>query len=249
MRTPRVVRDLATAFQFLTRVPLPQFAYEPEALSRSAVFFPLVGLGIGAAAAVAFRGLRAHLPVPIAALFTVLFTVAATGALHEDGIADAADAFGGGWSREQVLAILKDSRIGTYGALALVFSILGRTLLIVALPTSQAVGYLIGAHVLSRWTILPLGCTLPSAREGTGQGVRLARQISVLSLCVGTVITLAVVTYFLHRAALALFPAGMAVTALSGAYYRRRIGGVTGDCFGATLQLTELAVYCVGAWR
>jgi len=249
MRTPRVVRDLATAFQFLTRVSLPQFAYEPEALSRSAVFFPLVGLAIGAAAAAVLACLRVHFPVPVAALFTVLLTVVATGALHEDGLADAADAFGGTSSREQVLAILKDSRIGAYGALAVAFSVVGRTMLIAAVPATQAARYLIAAHVLSRWTILPLGVFLPAARREAGQGARLARQISVLSLCVGTVVTLAVVAVLLRRAGLVPCLAAMAVTALSGAYYRRRIGGVTGDCFGATLQLTELAVYCVGAWR
>lgn len=249
MKMPRVIRDVGTAIQFLTRIPVPQAAHEPEALSRSALFFPLVGLALGAFAAAVFLWLREHLPVPGAALFTVLLTVLATGALHEDGLADAADAFGGGWSRDQVLVIFKDSRVGAYGALALLFSVLGRTLLIGALPGTRAAVYVITAHVLSRWSILPLGCTLPSAREGTGQGARLARQVSVSSLCLGTAGTLAVVAVLLRREALVPFFVTVVVTFLTGAYYRKRIGGITGDCFGATVQLTEVAVYCVGVWR
>lgn len=249
MRMPRVVLDTATAFQFLTRIPLPRLAYDPEALSRSAKFFPLVGLALGFAAAIVFEWLSLHLPATVAALFTVLFTVVVTGGLHEDGLADVADAFGGGWSREKVLEILKDSRIGTYGALATVFSVLGRTLLIAALPRGEAAKYVVSAHVVCRWTILPLGSLLAAARKDASQGARLARQISGISLWVGTAITIAIVGYLLRMAASAPVFAALGITALTGVYYQRRIGGVTGDCFGATTQLTEIAVYVAGAWH
>lgn len=173
----RPIRDISTAFQFLTRVPLAWRGYEPDALSRAAVWFPLVGLVIGAAAFGLFVLLSAHLPALIAALATVLFTVFVTGALHEDGLADAADAFGGGWNREQVLEIMKDSRIGSYGTLAVVFSVTSRAALIAALPRNLLAATLISAHLLSRWTILPLGFALPAARKEASQGARLTRQI------------------------------------------------------------------------
>jgi adenosylcobinamide-GDP ribazoletransferase len=249
MRTPRMVRDLGAALQFLTRIPLPRLTYDPEALSRSAMFFPLVGLAIGAVAAILYIWLLNHLPALVAALFTVLFTVVITGALHEDGLADAADGFGGGSSREQVLAILKDSRIGAYGALAVVFAITGRIFLIGALPRTRAVGYLLAAHVLARWTILPLGHFLPAARSEASQGARLARQISAGSVFIGTAVTVAVVGCVLRTAALVPILMAVVITALTGVYYRRRVGGITGDCFGATLQITEIAVYCAGVWR
>src|SRR5215469_11496534 len=112
----RTVQDIATAFQFLTRLPIRGLHYDSNALSRSAKFFPLVGLVIGVLGSVLYLWLIRHLPATIAALLTVTFFVIATGGLHEDGLADVADAFGGGWKREQILDILKDSRIGAFGA-------------------------------------------------------------------------------------------------------------------------------------
>ena len=249
MKLPRMVADAASAFQFLTRVPMPRLAYDTKALSRSAKFFPLAGLVIGLATALLFVGLLPHLPAAVAALGAVLFTTVVTGGLHEDGLADAADGFGGGWRREQVLEIFRDSRIGSYGAIAVAFSILSRTLLIAALPRALAVQYLVAAHVLCRWTVLPLGCVLPAARNDSGQGARLARQISVLSLAMGSIFAIATAAYLLRASASTAVLAALAVTALSGLYYHRRIGGVTGDCFGATMQLTEIAVYFTGVWR
>jgi adenosylcobinamide-GDP ribazoletransferase len=249
MRMPRFMQDIAAALQFLTRLPLPQLAYDSDALSRSAKYFPLIGLALGLVTAFAFEWLSLHLPVTLAALFAVLISVLATGGLHEDGLADAADAFGGGWTRDQVLAILKDSRIGSYGALAIVFSVLVRTLLLAALARADATKYIVSAHVLSRWAVLPLGCLMTPARTEASQGARLARQISVFSVCIGTVMMLGIVGYLLRMKALTPVLAALCVTGLSGFYYRRRIGGITGDCFGATTQLTEIAVYVAAVWH
>lgn len=245
----RPIRDLATAFQFLTRLPLAWLGYEPDALSRAAVYFPLVGLVIGAAAFGLFVLLSAHLPALIAALATVLFTVLISGGLHEDGLADAADAFGGGWNREQVLEILKDSRVGSYGALAVVFSVASRAALIAALPRNLLAASIISAHVLSRWTILPLGFALPAARKEASQGARLTGQTSPLSLAIGTLFSFAIAAYFFRSATWAPLAAVLVVTALSGLYYHCRIGGIAGDCFGTTIQLAEIAVYVCGVWR
>jgi adenosylcobinamide-GDP ribazoletransferase len=248
-----VLKDLAAAFQFLTRLPLARLGYAPDALARSAKFFPLVGALIGLCVAEVFHLLAPHLTATIAALLAVLFSVLLTGALHEDGLADAADAFGGGWTREQVLTILKDSRVGTYGALAVAFSLMLRILLIASLPAGRSAAYIIGAHALSRWTILPLGAVLPSARQDAGQeagqGARLARQISMPSLLIGTLFAAAIAGYLLRSSIWAPAGAAVAVATLTALYYRHRIGGVTGDCFGATTQLTEIAVYLCGVWR
>jgi len=245
----RIVRDIATAFQFLTRLPLKRLPYDTSGLSRSAKFFPLVGLAIGALGSVVYLGLVRHLPVAIAALLSLAFLVLATGGLHEDGLADVADAFGGGWNREQILAILKDRRIGTFGALAIFLSVGLRLLLLANLPLGRFAAYVVSSQVLCRWTALPLGCMLPAACESSGQGARIARQISAGSLAIGTLITVAIVLCALRRAMWAPILSTLAVTLLSGVYYWRRIGGVTGDCFGATNQLAEIAVYLCGVWR
>jgi adenosylcobinamide-GDP ribazoletransferase len=245
----RIVEDIAIAFQFLTRLPLGRIPYDPNALSRSAKFFPLVGLVIGLLGAEWYLWLARHLPATIAALLTIAFFVLATGGLHEDGLADVADGFGGGWNREQILAILKDSHIGTFGALAIVISVGLRFLLLGSLPAERVVLYLVSAQVLCRWTALPLGYALPAARESVGQGARIAHQISGGSLIIGTVITVAVLACALRRALWSPLLSTLAVTFFTGLYYWRRVGGVTGDCFGATNQLAEIAIYLCGVWH
>lgn len=245
----RIFRDVATAFQFLTRLPLDRLPYDADALSRSAKFFPLVGLLTGIIASVAYLWLIRHLPSAVAALLTLALLALATGGLHEDGLADVADAFGGGWSREQILAILKDSRIGTFGALALLVSVGLRVLLLANLPVGRFAAYVISGHVLCRWTALPLGYALASARESSGQGARIARQISIGSLAIGSVLTVIIVAYLLRWSVWRPVVSTLVVTIASGLYYWRRIGGVTGDCFGATNQLAEIAVYLCGVWH
>jgi adenosylcobinamide-GDP ribazoletransferase len=245
----QIFRDVATAFQFLTRFPLSRVPYDPDALSRSAKFFPLVGAVIGVLESLAYLWLIRHLPVVIAALVTLALFILVTGALHEDGLADVADAFGGGWNREQVLAILKDSRIGTFGTLAMLFSVGLRVLLLANLPLHRFAAYVISAQVLCRWTALPLGYALPSARESSGQGARIARQISMGSLAAGSVLSVIIVAYLLRWSLWSPIVSTLLLTGASGLYYLRRIGGVTGDCFGATNQLAEIAVYLCGVWH
>jgi adenosylcobinamide-GDP ribazoletransferase len=244
----RILEDIAVAFQFLTRLPL-RLAYKPDALIRAAIFFPLVGLAIGSGAAGIFRLLSPHLPLAIVALAIVVFSTLVTGGLHEDGLADAADGFGGGWSRQQILEIMKDSRIGSYGALAIVFSVASRVLLLAFLPARNFVPYVISAEVLCRWSMLPLGAALGGAREHGSQGGRIAGQISFVSLMVGTLIALCMVAYLLRMEMLWAVGAASMVTLLSGLYYKHRIGGITGDCFGASSQLTLVAVYFCGVWQ
>jgi adenosylcobinamide-GDP ribazoletransferase len=245
----RILEDIATAFQFLTRLPLARLTYKPDALLRAMKFFPLVGLAVGAGDAAIYRLLSSHLPAAMVALLIVLFSTLVTGGLHEDGLADSADAFGGGWSREQTLEIMKDSRIGSFGALAIVFSVTGRIVLLTYLPLASFVQYVISADVLCRWTMLPLGLALPAARENGSQGARIAGRISGVSLAVGTLFSFGVVGYLLRQSMIVPVTAASIVTLLSGLYCRHRIGGITGDCFGATSQLTLAAVYLCGVWR
>lgn len=249
----RAPADLLAAIQFLTRLPVPSPAYRRDALSRSLPYFAFVGLMLGAVAAAVDLLLRPHLPLPLPAVFTVAFLVLITGCLHEDGLADAADAFGGGWNREQILSILKDSRIGSYGAAALALSLLARVALLAVMPTERITGCLIAAHVLCRWTTLPLSFFLSSARTaedlaGQGQGARLARLTTRGTLIFSTIVSFALAILALRLRAVAAIAGAVLLTFSTGVYYKRRIGGVTGDCFGATNQITEICVYVCGAW-
>ncbi len=241
--------DLLAAFQFLTRIPMPSVEFEADSLARATKFFPIVGLAVGSGAVMLQWLLLPHLNRAIVSLAVLLYLVLITGGLHEDGLADVADGFGGGWNKEQILLILKDSRIGSYGAASLVLSLLGRYLLLAALPLQHFAGYVISAHVLCRWSALPLSYFLPPARTTESQGARIARLTSLSSLLIGSAISFLIVLFALRSAALAPILFALLLTALSGWFYSRKISGVTGDCFGATNQLTEIAIYLCGAWQ
>jgi adenosylcobinamide-GDP ribazoletransferase len=240
--------ELAAAFQFLTRIPMPSTSFEENALSRSVKFFPLVGLAVGSGAALLQRILMVHLSRPLTTLVVLTYLVLITGCLHEDGLADTADGFGGGWTKDRILAILRDSRIGSYGAIAVVLSLLARYLLLASLPVERFAAYVISAHVLCRWSSLPLSYFLSPAREQEGQGARIAKLTSFSSLLFGSLFSVAIVTFALRKSAVAPLIAAPLIALTSGWFYYKKIGGMTGDCFGATNQLTEIAIYFCGAW-
>jgi adenosylcobinamide-GDP ribazoletransferase len=245
--------DFLAAVQFLTRVPVPTPSYSPDSLVRSVKFFPVIGLLVGASAALVHLLLVPHFQRIVVAFIVLTFIVLTTGLIHEDGLADAADGFGGGWNREQILLIMRDSRIGSYGAAALTLSLLSRILLLSSLPLVLVPQYLIATRVLGQWTTLPLSFYLSPARAKSedgldGQGARIARITSLGSLIAGTIFSFAVVIALLRARASVAIGVAIVVTLVSGLYFQKRIGGVTGDCFGAANQIAEVAVYLCGAW-
>jgi adenosylcobinamide-GDP ribazoletransferase len=243
------MREIANSFlvatQFLTRLPVTPREYSARRLAASTVFFPLVGLLVGAGGVLLHWMLSPYVNRSVVVVVILIYLVTVTGGLHEDALADAADGFGGGWTREQILAIMRDSRMGSFGAVAIVLALLGRFVFLTNLPAQRFSGYLLAGQVLSRWTTLPLAYFLPSARVGDGQGA-IAQKVSVVSLLIGTVLSAGITGIFLKQRTSWLLLVAIGAVILTGAYYRRRIGGVTGDCFGATIQITELAVYFSG---
>ena len=239
------LRDLLSAFQFLTRLPLPSVLAEPDTLSRAAKFFPLVGLVIGVGAAALHRILSAHASGAVISITVLSYLVLITGGFHEDGLADAADGFGGGWTRDKILLIMHDSRIGAFGVIALTLSLLARYVLLSEMPFARFSPYVIVAHVLCRWTTLPLGFFLRPARQ-EGQGAQLAQRTSVISLLFATLVVIAICYLMLRNQMWLPIAIAVSLTFVTALYYRSQIGGVTGDCFGATNQLTEIAIYFCG---
>jgi adenosylcobinamide-GDP ribazoletransferase len=242
-RVPIIFRRFLIAVQFLTRLPVP-YALESseEEIGKAAAFFPLVGVIVGGGAALVFMLAGYVLPQATCVLCAIIFAALITNGFHEDGLADTFDGFGGGWTKDRVLEIMRDSRIGTYGTLALIFLILGKLNFLSLLSQGQAWRWMIVAHTTSRWTILPLCIWLPYARA-EGQGKLVAKQVGALEIVIGSV-TLAVALLLLsrHAAIAALLVTGL-VTLLSGLYFRARLQGITGDCLGAANQLTEVALY------
>src|ERR1700738_597938 len=127
---------------------------------------------------------------------------------------------------------MKDSRIGSYGATALVLSLMARYLLMASLPMEHFAAYVISSHVLCRWSSLPLSYFLPPAREQGGQGSLIAKLTSLASFIVGSIFSFAVVAFALRWSAVGPVVVAILTVALSGWLYVRKIGGVTGDCFG-----------------
>jgi adenosylcobinamide-GDP ribazoletransferase len=248
VRPPRFAVDIAVAFQFLTRLPIKHATYAEDGLARSVKFFPLVGLVIGSGAVLLERVLAPHLDRTICALVVLVYLMLITGCLHEDGLADVADSMGG-WSFEQRLTILRDSRLGTFGAAALTISLLARVALLARLPIEHFTTYVLSAHILCRWSTLPLSYYLPPARLTEGQGARVAGLTSSASLIAGSAFTIVAVVVALHKASIAPLLSSLLVVVMSSLFYMRKFGGITGDCFGATNQLTELAVYLCGVWK
>jgi len=152
--------------RFFTRLPVPAWVgHSQEALDRAARYFPLVGILVGALGGLTFLLAALALPVSIALLFSMAATLLVTGAFHEDGLSDAVDGFGGGWTKPQVLAIMKDSRIGSYGALAVALMLLAKFNALYELPDEWIAPALVAAHAASRFCSTALIYALDYVRD------------------------------------------------------------------------------------
>lgn len=233
--------DLRRALGLLTRLPGARHDGAAPLHARAVRAYPLVGLLVGGLAALAYAAAAGiGLPPPASALLAVAISVLATGALHEDGLADVADGFGGGRDRAHKLAILKDSRTGAYGVLALVLSVALQAALLAAIAApGAAAAALLAGHALSRGLLPGVMWALPPARpEGLAGGLgripgRAAAQAAILGA--GAAVLLGGWTGLL---ALAL---ALAAVVWLAAVARRQIGGYTGDVLGAAQQLAALA--------
>lgn len=240
------------ALQFFTRLPIPAWVgFRGEWMGQTARFFPLVGWVVGVASAfVAWAAMQVLPPVP-ALLLALVAGVLLTGALHEDGFADVCDGFGGGTSRERVLEIMRDSRIGVYGAIGIGLLMALKLFCLAALPPAVAVAALLAAHPFSRAVAAALMWRLDYARS-EGKAAPLARRMShgeFLFAAACGVLPMAVFVYLAWQGALI----GAALALIAALYLARifvhRIGGYTGDCLGAVQQLSETVFYLgVTSW-
>jgi adenosylcobinamide-GDP ribazoletransferase len=241
-------QELATFFaavRFFTRLPVPAWVGHSEAqLNGAARYFPLVGLLVGAFGAAVTYAAALALPDSIAVLLGMAATLLATGAFHEDGFADACDGFGGGWDKAQVLLIMKDSRIGSYGAIGIGMMLLAKWNGLMELQPEILPLALIAGHAVSRFASTTLIYALDYVRDdATGKSKPLATRMGAAPLGVAALfgvlpcalLPLPEIGYALAAVAI--------VTLLAARYFVHRIGGYTGDCLGATQQVAELAFY------
>jgi len=242
------------ALQFFTRLPIPRWVgFEPAWLHHASRYFPLVGIVVGGFTALVYYAACRLWPAPVAALLSTAAGIYLTGAFHEDGFADMCDGFGGGMTRERVMEIMKDSRIGTYGAVGAGLLVGLKCLLLAAMAPAGAVAALLVAHPLSRAAAAALIWRLDYARD-EGKAKPMAQQMTTGEFITAALCGLA------PMAAVGLLDAsawpvlGAALLAAAGATlwlagkFVRRIGGYTGDCLGAVQQVTEVVIYlCLAA--
>lgn len=232
-----------TALAFLTRIPVRNAACTPEAIGRSTVLFPLVGVVVGTVNVIILWGLRRALPSTLTATLIVLTGILLTGALHFDGLADSADGFGGGRRRDDVLRIMRDHQIGTYGAIALIMTLLLQIIAMATLIERDVAGrFLVVAPAASRWAMVLLGRRLPYARSDTGLGRALTDHVRDRDVWGSTALVLAIAAGVARWSGIVSLAVTFALTAGVGFACWRRIGGVTGDTLGANAVLCETMV-------
>lgn len=233
------------AVRFFTRLPVPGWVvHSSEALKRSARYFPAVGLLVGGIGALVYVGAAFLWPQPVAVLLSMAATIHATGAFHEDGLADTVDGLGGGWDKLRILEIMKDSRVGSYGVVALVLALLGKFTLLNSLDRALVPLALLAGHAVSRFCSTALLATMDYARDDLlAKSKPLATRISGGAMLVALLFVVVALAWLPTEKALT----GCALAALAAlwlaAKFKHWLGGYTGDCLGATQQVSEIAFY------
>jgi adenosylcobinamide-GDP ribazoletransferase len=247
-----MIRELASFFaalRYFTRLPVPSWVgHSEEQLEHAARYFPLVGVIVGSLGALVNVAAARALPMPLAILAGMAATLLVTGAFHEDGFADAVDGFGGGHDKGHVLQIMKDSRIGSFGAIGIALMLLAKFNALMQIEALDGLRMLavalVAAHALSRFASTTLIFALRYVREDDSTKSRpLVRPLSLSELSLAAVFGLAPCLLLDSSRVWVALALSAVVTLAAAGYFIRRIGGYTGDCLGATQQAAELAFY------
>jgi adenosylcobinamide-GDP ribazoletransferase len=249
------LRYFFTALGYFTRMPVPRWVgFEPHYLNAAARYFPLVGAVVGGLSALVYLAALHVFPPGVAVLLSMAASLLLTGAFHEDGLADCVDAFGGAYKRDDALRIMHDSRIGAFGAIALVIALALKWQTLAALPPLRAASLMIAAHAASRASAISYLATLDYVRAA-GKAKPVAQRLSGPALLCAALFGLPWLLWPNGpgvpdwRFAGSILAVLMVLRLLMGRYFVRRIGGYTGDCLGFAQQIFELSIYLVGlAW-
>jgi adenosylcobinamide-GDP ribazoletransferase len=247
-----MIRELEiflAALRYFTRLPVPSWvAHSEQQLERAVRYLPLVGVIVGSFGALTTVATAQALPIPLAILAGMAATLLVTGAFHEDGFADAADGFGGGCDKDQVLRIMKDSRIGSFGAIGITLMLLAKFNALAQIDALSGLRMLalalVAGHALSRFASTTLIFALRYVREDDSAKSRpLVRPLSVWGLSLAALFGAAPCLWLGTSKVWVALGLAAVTTVLAAIYFFRRMGGYTGDCLGATQQAAELAFY------
>lgn len=231
--------EFLLALQFLTRIPVHiRGTVTEQKIARSMVYYPLVGLFVGAAAALLHLLLSEVAAVAVADLASIVLLIVITGNMHLDGFMDTADGLGSGKPRERMLEIMRDSRVGAHGVVAGILIILAKVVLLGQIPSEHKFTVLLLFPVVARWSMVYVATVYRYARtQGLGTFTAF---LGKRELLMASLITLAIVFYLLRLEGLFLVGSALAGTVLIGVYLVRRVGGMTGDLFGAVNESNEV---------
>jgi adenosylcobinamide-GDP ribazoletransferase len=249
----RELKLFFTALSFYSRLPVPSAAHqESDKLLPDAIrYLPLIGWITGGTAAAVFLLANYFFESALAALFSMAATVLLTGAFHEDGFADVCDGFGGGWTKDKILEIMKDSRVGSYGVIGLILLLgikfIATMEVTLALNPVIITGIFVIAHSLSRFAAVILVFSQNYARDTAskaGGAVAKSRPVNLLIAAVFALLPMAALVGYTFQSSIAfiLIPVVL-LSYYLGSYFKKWIGGYTGDCLGAVQQLTEVLIY------
>lgn len=240
-----------TSLMFFTRIPCPKWiGHSEEKLEKATKYFPLIGIIVGSISALAYYLSQLVLPSSISIILSMLTSILTTGAFHEDGLADVCDGFGGGWTKEKILEIMKDSRIGTYGVVGLVLVLLSKYILsfeLLQISIGYFIGTLISSHALSRLNATNVILLFQYAREdATSKSKPLAKKLDIenyiVAVGIGIVPLIAMAVIWNYCIMLIFIPL-VIIAILLGRYFTKWIGGYTGDCLGTVQQMSEIIIY------
>lgn len=237
----RIAGEIRQALIFLTVLPFRATTIvTPQELGRSMAFFPLIGLGLGFLLAAVNYGLTTLFPPTVCALLILLLLIYCTGALHLDGAADTADGMYGLRDRATRLRIMKDSRVGAMGVVALIVLLLLKFATLATIPAPAQWRVLIALPIVGRWTMVALAVLAPYARSEGGTGSSFVECAGRRELLIATVLSTALFLALFGLWGLTLSAALALLVILVERYFRKHLGGVTGDILGASCEWSEV---------
>lgn len=234
-----------TALMFFTRIPCPKgIDHSPDILKKSTRYFSLVGLLIGGISTFCYLIAVQIFNTDIALAISMFASIWATGAFHEDGFADVCDGFGGAWTKDKILLIMKDSQLGTYGTVGLILILTLKFLALKDIPNEYIALTIISGHSISRFIAATLLFTLPYVRDPELNKTKTAvDKMTLNSLMVNAFFGLVPLVFFQNaKLFFVLIPLGTTKWWMAG-FFKKCIGGQTGDCIGALQQISEVIYY------
>ncbi len=235
------MRAFLTALQFLTIIRLKNnLALKARDLGGSMLFFPLVGLVLGGLQGAFYALTRMFLPAGAAVMLTVALGVFLTRGLHLDGLSDTLDGIGGGQGREEALRIMKDSHTGAFGVVGLILDLMGRVIFLWDLPPYLAGAALVLSPVCSRFSAVLMTALSPYARPEGGLGAPYVQGLEKRTVVLAGLFAVIPCLVWRPVEGAGVFALSVLTALTAGWYFQKRLGGVTGDTFGALIEGTEL---------